>query len=290
MDLDLTFKRRTALLASGAAAAQAVLPSRARSSVADLPVDSFDPMRPLDHLYEQIRPALFDQQFAQAVVERMWRQFKSTGDPRYAEWAMMYTYNLWRMVPLGQPRARTARIGLRMAGEFKNARPNSVVGPFWSAIYIGLDALSRGILETVQNLPEFQRLLDFAEEIDPNYIYGMVLTAQAKMLIKVPPFPISVGNIDKGMEYLERAKPLQEGVFALWYLFLAEARYLQEGPESWFATLDLMKADVKPVDGASAFVLETSLIDGAALRKAIETNTYNKYKWDPLLTPIVPAK
>ncbi|RMF12723.1 MAG: hypothetical protein D6761_12265 [Candidatus Dadabacteria bacterium] len=272
--------------AAGIAAAANPLRAQAAPSIATVPLDYLDPARPLDHVYEIMRPTLFDLGQAQIAIERSWKAYTRSGDAKYAEWASLYAFNYWRMVDLGDARIRAARIGTKLTQQFRADHPEHPGGHFWSATFLGLEAISRGILDATQLIPEYQKHLERAAAMDETYFYASPLIGLAKLYVKAPRFPVSVGNLDRGLEYLEKARPYQEKHFAIWYVFKAEADYLKTGDTAQaIRWLDAMRS-VRPVDSATQYALEMSIQDGVSLRKAISGGDYNKFKWDPLLTPL----
>lgn len=283
--------RRQTLFA-GLALALAPKPSRAEllpagTTVASAPLSYLDPARPLDANYAIVRPTLFDVKMAKIAIERCWNEYNKTKEAKYAEWAALYCFNYWRLAQLGEPRIQAARIGLKLSQQHKTDYPGLVAGHFWTATFLGLESISRGILDAAHLIPEYQRHLAEAEKIDSTYFYAAPIIAQAKLFVKAPKFPVSVGNLEKGLEYLEKARPYQEHIFALWYVFKAEADYLISGDkELTFANFEQMLKKVKPIDSATQYTLEMSIQDAKGLRQAVEAGTYNKYKWDPLLTPL----
>ena len=75
------------------------------------------------------------------------------------------------------------------------------------ALYAGAEALTRGVLEALQLIPENQARLERVERDHPGYFYGSPALIVGKGYIKVPPFPLSVGNIAKGIAFLRKAVP-----------------------------------------------------------------------------------
>lgn len=280
--------RRRSFLAATVAmfAARSGVAAASTSRIAQLPLEFFDPRRPVDKHYATTRTIMIVPAEAEALVARLWQVFLETSELKYGEWALMYTLNWWRAVDLGAPRVRTSRIGIRMAQAITQQFPSKSMGPFWTAVFVGAESISRGILDAIQNVPEFQRNLAIAEKEDPSYMYGSPILLQAKMFIKLPPFPVSIGDLDKGVDYLERARPHAERKMAFWDIFLAEAVYLKSGRDACFQILDRIAEHVKPVDGATMFVYEMTLSDAASMRAAITNGTYNKYTWDPMLSPL----
>ena len=259
----------------------------ADSGINAIPLDAFDYAAPASRDYDRIRPLALSRAGAKKIVDRLWQAHERTGKLKYAEWALVYGYNWWRVAPLGPERIRIARIGRRIAASVETQFPEAPVGYFWGASYAGLEALSRGILDALQLIPDNLRRLEWVDARFPDYFYGGAALLLGKGYIKIPPFPLSIGNLDKGLHYLNKAADWQKGKIAMWYLFYAEAVYLKTGsvPQA-LAVLDRIGTDVHPVDAGARYALETALIDAASFRKALKAGNYNKYTWDPLLTPL----
>ena len=156
---------------------------------------------------------------------------------------------------------------------------------FWRGAFIGIHTLSKGVLDAAKFLPEFERLMLRSFELDPELYYANAAVGLAKLYFKSPPFPMGLGNPDKGWTYIEHAEPHQRGTFALWYLFAAEGHIVSGRPEEGLNLLDELDT-VKPPDIASRVILETTRIDAQSLRTAVTSGTYNKYRWDPMFTPL----
>ena len=79
-------------------------------------------------------------------------------------------------------------------------------GYVWGAMFIGLEMLARGVLNSLNMLPMLDEKLKIAESKYANYYHGMSALMRGKLLIKAPTFPVSVGNFSKGMATLENAR------------------------------------------------------------------------------------
>ncbi len=282
--------RRQAVTSTAALAATTVIPGHGLAGFAELPLPMLDPLRPLDSKYPLIRPGQFSEPAARNALERLWVAFQKTKRREYGEWAPFYCYNTWRLADLGKPRVEISRVGRKMAIEVLKHHPDSSWAAFWKGAFVGMETVSHGLLDAAHMVPGFRDQMVAIEAKDPTVYWGAPLIALAKIYIKAPAFPVSVGDIHKGMEYLDKLRPIQEKKFALWYLYLAEAELTLKGKDAAFAVLDKMEAECKPVDTASKFVLETTLIDAAEFRRKVSDGSYNRYKWDPVLTPLVDAR
>ena len=275
--------RRRLLGCGGVTIAATLLPDSSRAA---LPVQTYDPFAPVKPNYAKFHKQLFDRKGARHIVDRLWREYVSTGIDDYAIWAMMYWYNYWRLVPLGKERISAAKVGKKMAAQMLSKRKKSAWATFWQASFVGLEAISIGVLNAAQLLPEFKDKMEEVIGLDPDLYYGNAYLGLAKLYIKAPAFPVSLGNPEKGYRMLDKAGQYQEGKFALWYQFLAEAEMNRSGKQAAYRILDRLEKEVQPPDIASQYILETARMDAASFRLAVEEGRYNKYKWDPLYEPL----
>lgn len=255
--------------------------------LAALPLSWLDPFAPPDEHYEELRPLFQKPQDIEGIIQRLLRAYQEKGDTRYLIWSLSYTFLLWQSVPQGEERIRVSLLGGKIVEELTKRMPDSYIPAFWGAVFMGTLGLSRGVLNTLQLVPEFIKRLKRVEEAAPRYFYGSASLLLAKMYIKLPPFPLSLGNLPLGMEYLEKARPYQEKRYALWYVVKAEGEYLLYGKEKAFATLAGL-AEVCPVDVTTRYTYEMAMYLSERFREAVESGTYDKYLWDPLLEPITP--
>lgn len=239
--------------------------------------------------YTQVREALYTPALARTVVERLWKGYQQTGNPRYGEWSQVWAYIWWRCLPNGPERVQAAQLGQKLSQSYIKKHPQLVAGHQWQAIHTGTEILARGVLDGLHLVPALRRDLERSIAIDPTYFYGLPSLILAKVLVKLPPFPVSVGDPVKARAMLEELRPLCEGKFAIWYLFLAEAELLAHGPTAMDAVLDRMAPEVKPVNLATRYLLESGLQDAEMLKQRVRQANWNRYTWDFLLEPARPA-
>ena len=280
---------RRQTIQQGAAASIAVTTlstSLATPSLASSDINRYNPFQKVGTVYKSIRPDLFDLVRTRKLVNRLWTAFQETKNYDYGNWALLYWYNYWRLAPLGKPRIRTARIGIKMAQELIAIYPKRPFTYFWKASFYGMETISIGVLEAAQSLPKLKTIFEAIIRRSPDLYYGNAYIGLAKLYYKAPTFPVSIGDPRKARLYLEKARQYQEKRFALWYLFAAENEIILGNTESGFALLDRMNSEIRPPDIASKIILETSLHDAKAMRQAVIDGQYNKYSWDPMLTPL----
>lgn len=258
-----------------------------RRRVAEAPLSDFRTDGPLSAWQGWMRGIYFDADLIRALVEREWRACTG-GDAAACPQALGHVYVWWRLVESRDERIRIARIGQKMAEEVRSRQPRHPAGHLWGAVYLGSETLSRGVLDALQLIPEFRRNLEAAVAIDPEYYYGTGHMLEAKLYIKLPPRPLSLGDAERGRAILEKTAAAQRTRYAYWHLFMAELELQRGGLEAASAVLDRMKIEVKPVDVTTAWAKETSLVDAERMLAAVADGSYNKYTWDAQLFPARP--
>ncbi len=272
---------------AGTAAGIAVLHVPPSALAGSMPVDWYDPYTPVAENIDTVyRTVLLPPDGPKHAAERVWTEYTTTGILKYAEWAPQFMYLWWRLETETSERIRVARIGQKMAAEIQRRTPESVLGPLYGAMFIGFEALSRGVLNSLQIVP---RMMEQAKEVverQPGFLYGLAELMLARVLFKAPPFPMSRGDLTKSMAYIELARPYAEGKFAPWYLFLAEALHLTEQASELERLLDTWESAIKPTDKFTMMNLEITRIDMANLKAALADGSYDRYLWDAYLVPM----
>ena len=257
----------------------------ARTSLESLPLPALDPFGPPGKYYDQLRALFREPADVERVIQRLWKEYKRTGEKKYAFWILNYTNLLWQGLEDPEKRRKVAMGAVKLARKLARDYPNDPEPAFWEPVFLGFYALSVGVLNALQYLPQYQARLKWLLKHRPDYFYGGAYLLLARLYMKAPPFPISIGDLDKAFEYLEKARPYQEKRYALWHIFKAEAEYLRYGKERMLKTLQEID-EVCPVDVTSRYTYEIAKYYAEELIKATETGEYDQYQWDPLLKPI----
>ena len=197
-----------------------------------------------------------------------------------------YGYVWWRKEPDRKRRLQIATIGQRMAAGLLDKRPGSVVGLSWSAAYTGFWALTRGVMDSLHTVPKMVETAERADAVDPTYMYGMATQLMARVYFKAPPFPVSRGNPQKSLVYLEKARPPAEGKFGPWYFFLAEALHINGATAEAKRVMDSWEDQIRPANLIELFNVGLTRIDFANLRKVLADGSYDRYLWDAYLEPV----
>ena len=135
-------------------------------------------------------------------------------------------------------------------------------------------------------VPTFMKSLEAMVKIDPSYFYGSASMLRAKMYLKTPPFPLSVGDMDNALESLEIARRYQEKHYAFYYIIRAEAEHLQGDTKKALQTLSTFHTQIDVRNNAEQFTLDMAQADGAKFAKALQDGSYDKYRFDPFMQPL----
>lgn len=243
-----------------------------------------NPYGPLEN-YRYLR-RLWRREENERIIQFLFEEWEKERDPDVGEWALLFSYHWWRMEPLGEKRVRVARVARKMSLMYQSYHPEDIRGFFWNAVHTGMEALSLGILNALQHIPTFTRNLEIVLKRDPTYFYGGTYTLLAKMYMKVPPFPLSVGDLTLSKKYLEEGRKYQERKIALWYLVAGELKIIEKKIDEGIRLLKRMEEEVRPTDAMTMYALIAGIHDGTKLREVVEKGTYDRYQWDPLLEPV----
>lgn len=271
---------------SGSAAALWFASSSNGVSATEIPFAEFDPASAMNGNYYRIASTLAKPKDIENIVSRFWGLYRKKKYLPLANAAILWTFLLWRATPLGERRIRVSLLGRKMGKQLQKDFPGTVDGYSWDATFMGMEGLSRGVLDTLNIVPEFLEVLDRSIDMDESYFYGMGLMLMAKMYLKLPRFPVSKGDPKKALVYLERARPYQEKKYAFFYNVLAEAELLSGNREKALEILSTFEDKVEVSTKAERFTLDLAIHDAALFKKVIQDGTYDQYLFDPFLQPI----
>lgn len=245
------------------------------------PLEMIDPFGPAAN-YAGARELFFDPEAGRAAVERFWRTYEGGKDVRMAERAFVYAFAWFRAERSRERRLQILQASQKMTAVVSRDHARHPAGPVWGSVYLGMEAVTSGILNTLKLMPVYMNLLEKAQQIDPDYYYGISGLLRAKLFTKAPPFPVSVGNPAKAWPELDRMEPLAKGVWSTWYLACAEAELSRGGKAAAYRWLDRMNDEIRPRLVHLAYDLEIARRDAASFRTVVEAGTYDKYTWDPV--------
>ena len=164
-------------------------------------------------------------------------------------------------------RLEFAKTMLKDAQEMTKLAPGKASGYHWMGAALGMAALTRGVLNSLQLVPEIKKNFEKSIELDATYLSGSALVQMARVYTMLPSFPISIGDREKAVKYLLRAKEISPS-FTLSYLYLADLYWSLGKPGEALAELDLI-AKQKPHTEVEYFLNVVNEDKAKELRKLI---------------------
>lgn len=284
-----TLSRRQLLGAAAATGAALALPRWGHSAevtAENVELDRIHPMEPNTEAWARTAYTLVNHQAAATrIVARAAAEYRRTKNFKYMEQALMFGFIHFRFVDKGGAQIKVAQQYRKFAELAIDQHPNEAGGYVWGAMFIGLEMLSRGILNSLNMLPALDEKLKVGETKYADYYHGMALLMRGKVLIKAPPFPVSVGDFKKGMAILDKVGKHMLGTFAQYHPIYAEAKLLTSGPEEALKVLDQLDGVVPP-DLGTNYILQMARHDAKVLRQAIKAGKYDRYTFDVLTYPV----
>ena len=274
-----TFVRQTLPVAGGL-----FFPSLSPALPRDL--DIYDPFGKVEN-YEKLRRVMNRVSQIEQLIKDLWRSYETTGNARHGIWTLYYTALLWQVSPDPKQRTMVAKAGIQLARRLQKRFPKKLDPFFWESAFLAFHALTQGVLNSLQFIPIYESRLRTVEKRNPKFFYGGVYLLLAKLYMKTPPFPVSVGDLGKAKENLEKARPYQEKIYALWYIALAEYYHIVGETEKVNPTLERIHKEVCPIDAMTYYTYELAMHQAEAFREAIKTGKYDRYMWDPFLEPAI---
>ena len=131
-------------------------------------------------------------------------------------------YYAWRLeAESNKRRIEIGKLSLRLAKEAIALKPEAPGGYLWAGASIALIGLPRGILNSLQLVPDGKAYFEKSIAIDPGYLKGVGYSLMGHAYAVVPGFPLSVGDKKKALEYLAKARKLDPDS-TLTLLFVAD--------------------------------------------------------------------
>ena len=91
------------------------------------------------------------------------------------------------------------------------AAPNTAEPLIWEAIILSSLAGEEGGLSALAKVKQAKKLLEQAEEIDPDSLDGSVYTSLGSLYYQVPGWPVGFGDDDMARQYLQKALAINPG-------------------------------------------------------------------------------
>ncbi len=162
-----------------------------------------------------------------------------------------------------------ARICVKYAKEAIQIRPDGAEGWHWLGAGLGLAGLTRGVLNSLQLIPEIKRAFEKSAELNPAYLDGSALGQLGRVHTVLPGFPVSIGDHVKAMEYVLQARKRAPNQ-TLYNLYIADLLWAAGRNEEAIAELRKIPA-MKPETEIQYFTYETSKRKAVELIRTIES-------------------
>jgi len=270
-------RRRCFLRAAAAGTATLAVPG-AGSAVAAAQIPhprEFNPFASAKHYEAVTKPFYGDRNIMKRVADWQIKSYQETPEAQAGEAACITLYNYWRLIEPPQERARIAQAGARFARQVARDFPRAPGGLIWVGSFEGLVMLTRGILDNLKMIPSIETPLNQAVELDPTHYFHLARLSLAKLYMKAPPFPMSIGRMETARKLLDASEKVRTA-FPIWALFEAEWQLQVNGKDAALAALDLIEEVDPPLEGA-AHTAEIAKFDAALFRQAIAGGNYDKY-------------
>lgn len=151
---------------------------------------------------------------------------KNPADLKLREKAAVLLLAAWKLE--GQDlkkRHRLAKAIIAVGKEMIKIAPDKPHGYHWYGVGIEGWGLSRGILNSLQLVPEGKKAFEKSIELDPTYMFGSAQLQLGRALLLLPGFPLSIGNRDEALRLtLEGVK--QNPNFPMGVLYLADLYWM----------------------------------------------------------------
>lgn len=172
-------------------------------------------------------------------------------------------YVLWRLEEKdNERRIQLSKTVIRASQEAIQLRPDDPAGYYYLAAGIGMMGNSRGVLNSLQLLPQLKSNFEKSIQLNPDFIHANALAHLGHLYNVVPGFPVSVGDRTKGAKLLLEARKRDPGD-SLSYLYMADLLWRQGKP-------DLALSELEKVGGSKPDSLEQFFTYTMAKRKAAE--------------------
>ena len=195
--------------------------------------------------------------------------------------AAQLAFYAWRLEAAdNRARLRYATTAVRMSTEAVALKPGRAEGHHWLGAGLGMVGLTRGVLNSLQMVPDIKRAFDRSIEIDPDYLDASALGQLSRLLTMVPGFPVSIGSRSKAMEYVREAA--QRGPNQTLYpLYKADLLWAAGDDEAALTELERIPA-MKPESEIQFFTYETSKQKAKELAELIRSGARRDPFYDVL--------
>lgn len=191
------------------------------------------------------------------------------------------TFANWRLENKdNRRRILYAKLVLDNAKKMVELNPNHAAGYHWLGAAYGMIGLTRGVLNSLQLVPEIKKAFEHSIELDPNYLGGSALVNMARVYTMLPGFPVSIGDKEQAIKNLIQAKQISPG-FSLTYLYLADLYWHFGKTKEALAELDEI-GKRKATSEVEFFLNTVNQEKGKELRKLITSGAPRDPLYDVL--------
>ncbi|MFC1853087.1 tetratricopeptide repeat protein [candidate division CSSED10-310 bacterium] len=123
-----------------------------------------------------------------------------------ALWIISRAYRWYGDHSPDEKKSEIFETGMEYAKKATEIIPNGIEGHYFYAVIIGNYAESRGIFNSLLYIDDIVRELEITLKLDPKHYDA--LTIMGVVYRDVPPWPVSIGDIDKAEQHLKKALAL----------------------------------------------------------------------------------
>ena len=98
--------------------------------------------------------------------------------------------------------------------------PKSAEGQLWYGINLGSYHSTKGAISSLNSVMKIVRTMEKVIALDPKVRKGAAYIVLGRVYYEAPGRPLSVGNTKKAVEYLEKAKQLDENYYETRFLLM----------------------------------------------------------------------
>jgi tetratricopeptide (TPR) repeat protein len=161
-------------------------------------------------------------------------------------------------------RLDVSKLMIKIGKEMIKLEPKKASGHFWYGAGILMLGLTRGVLNSLQLVPEAKQAIEKSIALDPNYLYSAGKFQLCRLYTLLPSFPLSLGDMNLALELSKEAQKNSPN-FAMGPLYLADL-YWAAGNQT-LALRELEKLDtMKPTNEYEYLVHEVAKMKADELR------------------------
>ena len=186
------------------------------------------------------------------------------------EKAALFSFYAWRLEKKdNRRRLNLATLTVRFGKEMIALAPNRAEGHHWLGAGLGLIGLTRGVLNSLQLVPQLREQLEKSIALDPDYLEGNAQASLGRVYTVLPAFPLSIGSKEKALSYLVEARK-RGANFTLTTLYIGDVLWAYGRNDEAVAELEKIAA-MKPKTEPEYFLYEVNRKKAEELIKLIRS-------------------